>query len=129
MNKARSGYLLLSLAAAAGLVWWLKRSRSAAPDAAAAAGTDATAKALSNGGSFGQVGSNFAENITPEIVKLTLGYAADVQRHNGACWIRGDVISGDSRIWALRRPDGSTIQTAFFLNGTLPNQDLYPVCG
>ena len=127
MNKARSGYLLLGLAAAAGLVWWLKRSRSAAPDAAAAAGTDATAKALSNGGSFGQVGSNFAENITPEIVKLTLGYAADISRKNGPCWSRGDRVSGNSRLWSLTNQSGSVIKQEWALDGTLPGGD-YPVC-
>ena len=79
--------LLLAAAAVAGW-WWLRRKDSAAGTAAAGAGTDAAAKALvASGSSFGQVGSNFSDNVTPEIVKLTLDYAQH-QADTANCWIR-----------------------------------------
>ena len=128
VNTKRNGLILIALAAVAAGLWWLKRGRTAGTDAAAAAGTDATAKALSNGGSIGQVGSNFAENVTPEIVKLTLGYAADIARKNGPCWARSRDTDGNSRLWSLNSPEGNVLQKLWAIDGTLPSLGGYPVC-
>jgi len=81
----------------------------------------ATAKALSNGTSFGQVGSNFAENVTPEIVKLTLGYADKIQENAGPCWSRGtaDWDNNEKRgLWRWQLSDGS--KNVLLNAGTIP---------
>ena len=78
-NKTTIGLGLLAVAAAAAWYYWRQRTTTAATDATAA-------KPDSPFNRTGQIGSNFSTDITPEVVKLALGYSQAVQAEALPCW-------------------------------------------
>lgn len=73
MNKTTITGAALLFAAIAVVVYWWKQKAAAA----------ASSSTLSNGG---QVGSNFSQDLGPEVVRLSLDYARDVLKDSGPCW-------------------------------------------
>lgn len=72
MNKQTKG-ILLALAGAVALFWWWRRRQT--PEAK-------SDSALAN---IGQLGGDFQQDVTPEIVKATLDYA-DKQSARNSCF-------------------------------------------
>ena len=78
MNKQTKG-ILLALGGAVALFWWYRRRQT--PEAK-------SDSALAN---IGQLGGDFQQDVTPEIVKATLDYA---QRQSAGCWRRTGADNG-----------------------------------
>lgn len=100
-RRAVTGLLLL--AAAAGLGWLLYRRRQTV-DAKTGFGSEPL--------SIGQLGGNVTQDSTPEIVKMTLDYAAQVNR---GCWVQ---TGGKDGFWFWRNT--ATGDTDTLVAGTEP---------
>lgn len=120
-GKAIAGWALLaaSIAAFFAWKWWQQKQAATGSGASPTPGIPSSAQ-------IQQVGSNI-QNISVDVIKAALDFAAEQVKASGPCWVRTDVVKNDGcRIWVLRQ-DGRDIDNTCLINGTEPN-DLHPKC-
>jgi hypothetical protein len=118
------GGILLVVGGVLGWFWWKNRNNNAAT-----AGDPMASGARLNGLSgVGQIGSNYASTVDPNVISIGLQYANEIARRAGPCWVPNDKISGGLQLYELTDPSGTVLKHAYVPAGTRPTGDQYPLC-